>query len=198
MVFIQNKYTNWYNGIIDNAIARTLSPDTYTERHHIIPKSLGGDNSPENLVKLTAREHFICHMLLVRMTAGKDKRGMAYAAWQMTFMQNRDRYNPSSRMYEILKSQLSKTYKGVPKTYASFLNKTHTAESKQKQSVIKKGVNNPMYGRTQSADAKLNIKMSQIGIPKPKFTCEHCGKIIGGKSNYVRYHGIKCKLNTTL
>ena len=198
MIFIDNKYTRWYFNIINKAKLRTLSNDTYTEKHHIIPKSLDGDNSVDNLVKLLAREHFICHLLLIKMTEGKAKRGMAYAAWQMTNVNGRTtrgRYMPTSKMYEFLRKQLSNSYKGVPKNYASFLNKKHTEETKKKQSEIKQGKNNPMYGRTQSAETIAQIILKQKGIPKPKFTCEYCGKIIGGKSNYIRYHGRNCQIN---
>lgn len=37
------------------------------ERHHIIPKSLGGSNKKDNLVILTCREHFVAHQLLVKI-----------------------------------------------------------------------------------------------------------------------------------
>ena len=40
----------------------------YCERHHIIPKSIGGSNSSYNLVNLTAKEHFIAHRLLEKLT----------------------------------------------------------------------------------------------------------------------------------
>ena len=56
-----NKYENWYNAITTKAKLRTI--DGYKERHHIIPRSLGGPDTKENLVDLTAREHFICHLL---------------------------------------------------------------------------------------------------------------------------------------
>ena len=49
---------------------RTLSDDTYIEQHHVIPRSLGGVDSKENLVRLTAREHFVCHLLLTKMVTG--------------------------------------------------------------------------------------------------------------------------------
>jgi len=44
-----------------------LSPGAGKERHHIIPKSLGGNNDHENLVVLWYREHYIAHRLLVKM-----------------------------------------------------------------------------------------------------------------------------------
>ena len=52
--------------IVSNAKNRTISG--YIEKHHIIPKSCGGSNKKENLVALTAKEHFICHLLLTKMT----------------------------------------------------------------------------------------------------------------------------------
>lgn len=39
----------------------------YYEKHHILPKSLGGTDDEDNLVLLTSREHFLCHYLLVKM-----------------------------------------------------------------------------------------------------------------------------------
>lgn len=38
----------------------------YVEKHHILPKSMGGKNSKKNIVTLTAREHYIAHLLLAR------------------------------------------------------------------------------------------------------------------------------------
>ena len=64
MIFIDNKYTRVYYSIIDRAKTRSIS--SYTEKHHIIPRSLGGTDAKENLVPLTAREHFICHLLLTK------------------------------------------------------------------------------------------------------------------------------------
>ncbi len=67
-MFLENKYSKWYYNIIINAMAQNRSKkDSYFENHHILPKSLGGTNTSSNLVLLTAREHFICHMLLIKM-----------------------------------------------------------------------------------------------------------------------------------
>ena len=60
-------YESIYRRIITNRINHPLMLDQYGETHHIIPKCLGGDNSKSNLVRLTAREHFICHALLAEM-----------------------------------------------------------------------------------------------------------------------------------
>ena len=64
-MFLINKYTTTYNEIIAKARLRRVQVG-YTEKHHVIPKSLGGRNG-HNLVRLTVREHFIVHWLLIRM-----------------------------------------------------------------------------------------------------------------------------------
>lgn len=56
-----------YNRLINNAMTREIDDTEYYERHHIIPKSIGGDNSKTNIVKLTSREHYIAHGLLVKI-----------------------------------------------------------------------------------------------------------------------------------
>lgn len=54
----------------------------YTEKHHILPTSIGGDNSEENLVRLSAKEHYICHHLLTKMYAvGSTEHGKMLSAF---------------------------------------------------------------------------------------------------------------------
>lgn len=79
MIFIPNRYTRIYYSIVERAQQRSLPGSVYTETHHIIPKSLGGSNNFDNLVKLTFKEHRLCHKLLVKMTEGVSKSKMAYA-----------------------------------------------------------------------------------------------------------------------
>jgi hypothetical protein len=56
-----------YENLISNA---KLNPkiDTYKETHHILPKCMGGDDSKENLVMLTARQHYLAHWLLYKLS----------------------------------------------------------------------------------------------------------------------------------
>lgn len=43
----------------------------YTERHHILPRSLGGTDDADNLIELTSEDHFFAHLLLAKMHGGK-------------------------------------------------------------------------------------------------------------------------------
>ena len=103
-MFTSNKYTKWYYNIIASAKNRTLPSGIYTESHHIIPKSLGGNNSKNNLAILTAKEHFVCHTLLVKMVTQEHKKKMIYAFWRMANGVGK-RYTPTARIYEIARQE---------------------------------------------------------------------------------------------
>ena len=202
-MYLINKYTTWYFNIITNASKR-VNQFEYTEKHHIIPKSLGGTNNLNNLVNLTAREHFICHRLLVKMTTGKAKCSMAYAAWQMTLLNNRCRYTPTSRTYAILKKQLSESKKGIPlsEAHKDKMRKPKTAEHRAKLGQYtrtdehKTAISNMRKAQTglqkRSEDTKSKMSEWQKGVAKPKVKCEYCGKEIS-QMNYSRWHGKNCK-----
>jgi hypothetical protein len=63
-------YSNHYFLLCDRAINRKLLADTYTEKHHIVPRCMGGDDANDNLVRLTPEEHYLAHQLLVKMFPG--------------------------------------------------------------------------------------------------------------------------------
>jgi hypothetical protein len=113
MIFINNKYTTIYYQIIEKARSKNIKTKKeaksilgYVERHHIIPKSIGGLDKKDNLIFLTGREHFICHWLLVKMTSGRCHEKMVHA---LLMMRNKtaqqDRYTTliTSRVYEKYK-----------------------------------------------------------------------------------------------
>jgi len=128
-MYLTNKYTRCYYRIIQRAQLRSLPASVYTEMHHIIPKSLGGNNSKQNLVKLTAKEHFICHLLLTKMTTDH---AMVYAAWKMSNQVNefQQRYKINSSTYEILRKKFSKVKLGS----------VQSTEARKKNSESHKGI----------------------------------------------------------
>lgn len=107
-MFLNNKYTKWYFNIIDVAKSRN-SINEYVERHHIIPKCMGGSDMADNLIKLSAREHFICHWLLTKMTEGSQKYKMMYALNGMKRTskgQNRYITKITSRVYDSIRQSI--------------------------------------------------------------------------------------------
>ena len=152
-MFLQNKYTTWYYRIINNAISRA-DICGYVEKHHIMPRSLGGDNNSTNIARLTAREHFICHMLLPRMTEGMWKYKMAYAAKAMT-MNYTSRY-VNSRLYEYAKRIISAN--GRPQE-------------------VKDKIRQTMLGIKHTKERNIKVSEALRGKKLPKATDERKAKI---------------------
>jgi hypothetical protein len=151
---VNNKYYTWYSNICQRALSRTLPSDTYSERHHILPKSIFPEYSKnkDNLVILTAREHFICHWLLTKII---DDPKIIYALQMMIPNKTRNRYQiTSSIIYENLKKKFSKNNKGSRGNtwYTDGINNAFT----------KSAPAGFIQGRTFSNEHKLKLK----GIPK--------------------------------
>ncbi len=95
-------YKKMHDSIIENRKLLGV-PKGYSENHHIIPKSFGGTNDPNNMIRLTAREHFIIHRLLAKMYPDT---GMAHAIFKMSCVDKHwGTYKVKSRTYEYLRKQ---------------------------------------------------------------------------------------------
>lgn len=108
MIFLDNKYTRWYYNIIDHRKKNIF--EGYTENHHIIPSCMGGSNSKDNLVSLSAKEHFICHLLLTKMIDDSKLKGkLIYALKRMLYEnKNHKRYlTKNSRTYQYIRERVS-------------------------------------------------------------------------------------------
>jgi hypothetical protein len=123
-------YTRIYNQIIERAQTRKL--EGYFEKHHIVPKCIGGLDKKENIVELTAREHFLCHKLLCKIYPKEPK--LWYALWLMAIGKRKwiesTPYNMSSKEYEHIRIEFIKRVKGKP---ISESHKTKIGKSNSRQ-----------------------------------------------------------------
>lgn len=163
-----NKYQTWYQNITDRARSRTL--EGYVERHHVIPRSLGGTDDANNLVCLTAREHFVCHWLLTKIYTGEARYKMINAMYIMRAegpYQKRYESKITSRVYNTLREEYSK--------YISNLNK----------------------GRVQPLEENVKQKAAQTGRKRAPFSDEWRAKMSKSKQgeNNNRY-GVKITEDT--
>ena len=146
VMFINNKYKSWYDSIIQKAKVRNLSG--YKEKHHILPRCLGGKDTKTNLVKLTAREHFMVHMLLCKFTKGQARIKMLYAFNFMSVVRNKNRdYKINSKIAQKLRLEF---FSNKPK---------HTSESKLKMSRSR-------LGMKLSKETRKKVGLAQIGNKK--------------------------------
>lgn len=86
----QLKWLGHYNSLCSKAKSRGLDKkllNGYFEVHHIQPKCLGGSNDSNNLILLTAEEHFVAHQLLIKIYPHESKllfAAKAMATWDST------------------------------------------------------------------------------------------------------------------
>lgn len=211
-MYLSNKYTICYYQIIDRARSRILS-DVYFERHHIIPKSLGGLNNKDNIVQLTAKEHFVCHRLLTKMTQGTDLLKMKRAVWRMAIPGStlQKRFKPNARTYEFLRLEFGFLKKGIKtpdnvRQKISEANKgknawnkgvPRTLAEKQKMSASRLlgSKNKTVWNKGKHHSEGTLQKIKERAKFRVPITCVHC-KLSCSPSNHKRWHGDNCKLNT--
>jgi hypothetical protein len=104
-------YEEFIQNILDTR-GRFNCGDEYHERHHIVPKCMGGTNDEENLIDLFAREHFEAHRLLA--LENSDNNELVYAWNCMAILNNNRqmRYVISPEEYEEIKILLHNTKSG--------------------------------------------------------------------------------------
>ena len=167
-----NKYNQWYTNITERAKNRHL--ETYTESHHIVPRSLGGGDEPNNLVNLTPREHFVCHWLLVKMTTGQEHHKMLNALRMMRAeKKGQQRYNTkiTARVYESIKQEYAKLQSESLKGKGNgFYGKTHTPEAREK-------IRQKNLGNKLTPEQHARLVANTTGKKKPPITEEHRAKL---------------------
>lgn len=142
---VNNKYLKWYKKIIIN---RINCPILEGEDHHIIPKSMGGTDCNENIVKLTSREHYICHLCLIKFTKDQDYYKMLCAINSMSMNTIRKKFSYNSRLYQILREQRIVELRKWLKINSPFKNKLihnkcMTTREKNRTNIFI--TNNPMH-----------------------------------------------------
>lgn len=106
----RNQFNMNYQKIYDNLIKKRVEnpPTEKYERHHIVPKSLGGSNKKENIVKLTYREHYIAHLLLCRIHRGTQNYYPMLRALNMMRAGREDAKIKNSRMFAYFREDFVK------------------------------------------------------------------------------------------
>jgi hypothetical protein len=209
-------YKRIHDAIIERAKTRTLTG--YKERHHIVPKCMGGTDDKSNLVELTAREHYIIHRILHELFPDNHGLLKGYVAMTRLRQDQRD-IKITSREYEYLRIEFSIRNTGD-------LNPAKRPEVRKKISDSSMGHEAWNTGLTKETNASINqmasklkkIKRWNAGLTKedPRIqkqiqksietrtgkkrgkyniqyeTCTHCN-ITSTRSVITRQHGDKCK-----
>ena len=149
-------------------VLKGQSVDGYCEVHHIVPRSLGGSNDADNLIRLTARQHFVAHWILSRALGGSASRAFF-------MMSNFGKYGQvNSTTYAIARQeyaeQVSQQLKGKP-SQCPF-----SEETKQKMREAK-------LGRSLCEETKQKLRIAMLGQKRgPNFAAK-VSEAKRGKSN---------------
>jgi len=159
--FYSVNYTAIYNNLIQRAISRTL--EGYKERHHIIPRCLGGSDDRENLVELTPEEHYIAHLLLIKIYPKNN--ALVHAAVMMT-VKGKDQIRNN------------KLYGWVRRKHSTVI--SNSQSGKGNSQFGKYWIHNVITGevaRTTSKEVPIGWIRGKTGFTN----CEVCGKKSGSK-----------------
>lgn len=156
-------YAAHYSRLVERARIRALSG--YSERHHIVPRCIGGTNDKDNVIRLTPEEHYVAHQLLVKMYPGNHR--LLWAAVSMTNQTKRQQRN--NKLYgwlrRLLADKISKLHQG----------RKHTDETRAKMAQSHLGVKRGPH----SEEHKINLSIAHKGKRKSP---EHCAAMSQSKT----------------
>lgn len=175
-------YIRHYNLLIERARTRKL--DSYVERHHVLPRCLGGNDSVDNIIELTAEEHFLAHELLVKIYPGV--KGLLYA---LVVMSEKSKFG-TNKLYGWIRKLNNEYRTGV----------RHSEETKRKMSEAHIGkkrddftldwrnsLSESLKGREFSKEHRVNLSKAMTGRKRKPFTDEHRVKLsIAGKKRFLK------------
>ena len=171
-------YARIYDSLIARAQHRTL--EGYVEKHHIIPKCLGGDNSKSNIVRLTAEEHFVAHLVLTKMHPT-----VHYLSVAVLLMRGRKtkRFVKNSRFYAKLRAKAAEASKRENRSEETLRKLADAArnmslEQREKLAAAQRGrkasaetkrkLSEAGKGRTHTEEAKAKMRGPRDESPETK------------------------------
>lgn len=178
-------YEKAYRALIESSRSREV-PSEYTERHHIVPKCLGGSNEKENISILTAREHYLAHRLLCKihpknyklsfalmvMSSGKSKSAVGHKVRSREYQKARSEFVKALRLNhpragkpltDAHKAKISKSSPRLSGDQHPMFGRTHnerTRELLSQNSNRFSGEDHPMYGKKHSQKTKEKMSLA--------------------------------------
>jgi len=155
-------YQKHYSLLIESRKQSPTESDYY-EKHHILPRSLGGDDSKDNLVKLTAKEHFVAHLLLAKIYGGSMWAALAYMS--RSDVKSAKGVRVGARLYAAIKKRDAESrslrFFG---SGGSFWGRKHTQENRERlvrMLPVMKGDQHPRFGKKYPDQAEIFSAVSR-------------------------------------
>ena len=145
---------------------QATNKNQYTEKHHIIPRSMGGSDHSDNLILLTGREHFIAHVLLWKSYRNKQTN---FALWSMKMKKERN-FSLSSKTYEQLKIE-----------HSLFQSERMKQNNPMNNLLTRKKISNHKTGQPLKEETKQKMSITRKGVPKTEETKQKMSAALKGK-----------------
>lgn len=154
-------YVRRYESFINNLKNQLI--EGYSETHHIIPRSMGGNDNPDNLIKLTPRQHYIAHWMLARAYKGK----MSSAFWFMSNLidkkNRKSKIKMTSEMYSEARTlhQQANSQRVVSEKTRMLISKLHKGKKRSEETKRKMSI--ACTGRVASEETRKKLSEAQTG-----------------------------------
>ena len=150
-----------YKNVYDRFIAGRQSspvPSCYTEKHHILPRSLGGLNGKSNLIRLTPSDHLFAHKLLAKIY---NTRGLWFALVTMCSEGGLSArgIKASRHDYERARMKYSESFKLNHPSRGKALTDEHRRKLSENSARLSEP-NHPMFGKRHTEESILKMKNS--------------------------------------
>lgn len=164
-------YAAHYSRLIERARGRVL--DCYTERHHIVPRCMGGGNEPANIVRLTGEEHYVAHQLLVKIHPSVS--GLALAACRMS------RQAIGAKAYGWLRErnakEVSKRMTGRKPTAEETEKRVAKLRGRKRSPEVCAKMSLAATGRKHTPEARARMTASRTGVKRGPMSAETKARI---------------------
>jgi hypothetical protein len=153
-------YVQIYNKLILRAQGRVL--EGYSERHHILPRCIGGTNEKDNIVRLTPEEHYLAHQLLVKIYPGQ--KGLLFACFVMC---NKAEQRSNNKIYGWLRRLQGEAKRGIKASEETRAKMSASRRGKTKSEAHRVAIANALKGKKHSAERKIAVSIgTKIGMAK--------------------------------
>lgn len=173
-------YKDFINDIIQTR-GRFSCGEEYHERHHILPKCMGGGNEEENLVDLYAREHFVAHKLLANENSNNSSLVRAYSMMAFSKTNVHERYELTPEEYEEARKAVSDALRGKSlseeaknKLREKAIERTSSEDVRKEMSERQLGENNSFYGKKHTDETRKKMSKAQSGKNHPVCRAVYC------------------------
>lgn len=179
-------YGALYTALIEDRKANPPPPGMYTERHHIVPRFEGGSNDPENLIRLTARDHIFAHLILAKWKGGKHWLAVSYVS-----ANSQRRTIPTAQEIRIAALGREKALKGNNLGSGKRSTETRMRISKARQGVklsdeARSKLSQARKGSKLSAETRLKMSESRKGKTASAETRRKMSEVFQGRKHSLQ------------